>query len=117
MIELVFAGVAVALAIASLVVALVVVHKTNQNMQVFLKEAAIDERNQRMHEVRSLLQRLQSQPSLRLEAAAPEIPQIDDPQPFISDFEMDDDQYEAYVQSLYPTVDEGPGPTPAVEDE
>lgn len=119
MTELLLAGCAGALLATTLwLVALVVfVHKAHATTQAFLQGQAIDERNERFHEVRSLLMRLQSSPSLSLERAAPEIRPIEDPQPYISDYEMDDDRWEAFVEQTRPQnyTDTSFGPAPVVD--
>lgn len=109
-----FAAGALLAAVIALVALTVFVQRSNNELRIFLKEQAIDERNQRMHTERELLGRIASTPQLTLDPSAPPLPEIapQDAKPFISDFEMDDDQYEAYVKSMYPSANGEAGPAP-----
>ncbi len=93
----------------------VLIFKAHDRVQVFLQAQAIDERNERFHEVRSLLTRLHSTPSLSLDTASPEPVPIEDPAPYISDFEMDDERWQAFAETLHPGANSS-GPVPVVED-
>jgi len=113
-------GAAVAGALSSYVL-----YKGNQRVEEFLQASAIDERNQRMHESRSLLMRLHSTPELSLDRAAPEAPLMpeiapEDKQPYISDFEQDDERFQAFVEEIHgpmPDQVEQAGPFPYVGDD
>ena len=86
--------------------------------RTFLQEKAIDERNERFHEVRALLMRLHSSPRLSLEPSVPDVPPIEDPQPYISDYEMDNDRYEEFMKTMRPTqaVEDMLSPVPVVDE-
>lgn len=97
-----------------------VLYKGNQRVETFLQSQAIDERNERMHEVRSLIMRIHKTPELSLDRAAPEqpaLPEIEDNQPYISDFEMDDERYEAFVEEIKGQPVQSAGPVPFIGDD
>jgi hypothetical protein len=113
MTEIIFAAASGALLSLSLCLTALCVflHKKNEQVSTFLQSQAIDERNERFHEVRSLLTRLHSTPSLKLDSATPDVTPIEDPTPYISDFPHHDEAWEEYVEST-----NGAGPAPVITE-
>ena len=111
-------AVGLAAAAAGLAGALAVVNKSHAREREFLRAAVIDERNQRMQEFRSFTERLNTAPMLQLDRSSPEVPQIlpEDKTPYISDFEMDDERWEAFVEGM-DQGSNGGGPVPFVESD